>query len=440
MDKSQSNPTSHSAKKLNALTSLRFIAAAMIVVGHCHGEFGRTSRIAEFFALNQAVSFFFVLSGFILVYVYPALNSSAERCRFLLARVARIWPAHAASFLLLLILAPTTLRPSISDSIPWIVTANLFMVHAWIPLWNYFLSFNGVSWSISTEFFFYLCFPFLIYRWDQTWFRKLLFSLFLFLSLIAISNALHLPNDHWVSGLSQHALVYISPLARLFEFVVGMAIALAWRNTSHLVSCGKVSGSIMEVLVLSLAVASTHYTPALAYLPPIKLWGGEAGTYWFTSSGSVISFGLLIFVMALEKGWISKILSWPFAVLLGEISYSVYLIHSILLRFYQNYRHAFSDVPGWISYLLYWMLVLIISHLIWLFIERPFRKAIMDFWTETQLSNPPQNASHYGKTVRFPSGFHLLKTQSKWTVILEIIFLSSVSLMVFYGVHWSSPK
>lgn len=66
--------TPHPVKKLNALTSLRFFAAAMIVLGHCHGEFEKTNRIAEIFALNQAVSFFFVLSGFILAYVIIACH------------------------------------------------------------------------------------------------------------------------------------------------------------------------------------------------------------------------------------------------------------------------------------------------------------------------------------------------------------------------------
>ncbi|MBI5589580.1 MAG: acyltransferase [Deltaproteobacteria bacterium] len=436
MDKAQNDLTSHSVKKLNALTSLRFFAAAMIVLGHCHGVFEHTNKIAEIFALNQAVSFFFVLSGFILVYVYPTLNNPRDRGHFLLARVARIWPAHIASFLLLLILAPMTLHPTIRDSVPWIILANLFMVHSWIPLWNYFLSFNGVSWSISTEFFFYLCFPFLIYRWQQTWFKKLLFSFLLLLAIIAVVNAFQLPNEHWIAGLSLHALVYISPLARLFEFVMGMAIALAWRKTSHLISGNRITGSIMELAALALAVASTHYTPVLAYFPSTKIWCGEAGIYWITCSGSVIFFGLLIFVMALEQGWVSKILSWPFAVLLGEISYSVYLIHTILLRFYQHYRHVFSDIPGWILYTIYWILVLIISHLIWLFIERPIRRIIIGLWPKTPKYNSSQSEIDCNESVRrFPSLLHLLKAKSKWAVIFEILFVSSVSLMVISRIH-----
>jgi peptidoglycan/LPS O-acetylase OafA/YrhL len=53
------------AAPLRGLTSLRFFAAAMIVVGHGAGEFGFQLGADTLFALNTGVSFFFVLSGFI---------------------------------------------------------------------------------------------------------------------------------------------------------------------------------------------------------------------------------------------------------------------------------------------------------------------------------------------------------------------------------------
>jgi peptidoglycan/LPS O-acetylase OafA/YrhL len=77
---------------------MRFFAAAMIVVFHSGG------RLTTLFALEQGVSFFFVLSGFILTYVYPTLSGGHRLRDFYVARVARIWPAHLATFLLLLCL------------------------------------------------------------------------------------------------------------------------------------------------------------------------------------------------------------------------------------------------------------------------------------------------------------------------------------------------
>jgi len=67
------------AEKLNSLTSMRFVAAAMIVVHHSRGNFGIPLDAGGRFLLDQAVSFFFVLSGFILTYVYPRLDTWETR-------------------------------------------------------------------------------------------------------------------------------------------------------------------------------------------------------------------------------------------------------------------------------------------------------------------------------------------------------------------------
>jgi len=58
--------------KLDQLTALRFFAALMIVVHHLVGVFGIKDIGVNW---GQGVSFFFVLSGFILTYVYPSLES-----------------------------------------------------------------------------------------------------------------------------------------------------------------------------------------------------------------------------------------------------------------------------------------------------------------------------------------------------------------------------
>jgi peptidoglycan/LPS O-acetylase OafA/YrhL len=96
-------PASAAEAPLRGLTSLRFFAAAMIVVGHGAGEFGFQLDADALFALNTGVSFFFVLSGFILYYNYPVLPDRAAVSRFYLARFARIWPLHFFALVLVLI-------------------------------------------------------------------------------------------------------------------------------------------------------------------------------------------------------------------------------------------------------------------------------------------------------------------------------------------------
>ncbi len=420
---------SHSGKKLDALTSLRFIAVAMIVVFHSQGQFGNIGNIAEYFTLNQAVSFFFVLSGFVLVYVYPTLNGIKNIGRFWLARIARLWPAHAATLVLALLLIPL---PSLRDSLPWILLANLSMVHAWVPLREYFFSFNSLSWAISTEFFFYLIFPLLIYRWDRTWLVKLLASFALLGIMIYLANVFHLPSIPPVSGVSLPALVYISPLGRLWEFVFGMTVAWVWRRKNPRILFGRITGTLVELIVLAATVASIHYSTVLSFMPAVRIVGGEAVSYWISSAGSAPLFGLLIFVMALEKGLVSRVLSWRFAVLLGEISYSVYLVHQLLLHFFPVYPHALSGLQEWAVYAVYWMAVLVVSHLMWKFVEQPCRKLINGLPSrirggteESPLKRPGQ-----GALVRLRELFTKAGLKARWVVIGEVLFLVLVPMVV----------
>src|SRR5947207_495509 len=145
------------AGKLNALTSLRFVAAAMIVLYHSDPSFGKYDPFAFLGkGKGQAVSFFFVLSGFILSYVYPSLTSLDDVRRFLVARLARIWPGHLFASLLVLILIPHDSWIGVTGSTTHgirKVLANICMVQAWVPKRGYFFAFNSPSWSISTEFF-----------------------------------------------------------------------------------------------------------------------------------------------------------------------------------------------------------------------------------------------------------------------------------------------
>jgi peptidoglycan/LPS O-acetylase OafA/YrhL len=367
--------------KLDQLTSLRFFAAWMIVIHHSIGLFG----IKGFgINLSQGVSFFFILSGFILTYVYPTLDNWAETKRFWRARIARILPAYLASSLLGFLLLGYVW--DIKTAIPY-----LLMVQAWIPLSTYFFAYNTVSWSVSTEFFFYLIFPFLLYKWRNNWLLKLLLSAAILIILLVISNALSLPSYYQaldkygieLSGLSitQDGLIYINPLARTFEFIFGMIIAFVWRKNNRLTSSNNTLTSsgfstISELGAIIMCIFSMYYMGFISTWVSGSILGLSTAI-WLGGSGSMLAFGLLIYIIAQGRGKISKILCIPFLVLLGEISFSLYLIHKILLDFYVKNISNFSSLSNLSAFIIFSIISLLSSYLIWSLIEMPGRKLIL---------------------------------------------------------------
>ncbi|HPD61676.1 MAG TPA: acyltransferase, partial [Thermodesulfobacteriota bacterium] len=333
-------PSNYTRRELRALTSLRFFAAAMIVFFHSRGLFGISEQLVASVPRAQAMSFFFVLSGFILVYVYPSLDKVSDIRRFCIARFARLWPVHFAAFLLLVVL--------LHKDLSWRALPNLAMVNSWFPFTRCYMSYNWVSWAIATEFAFYLLFPLLIYKWEHTWFIKLLVSGFLLVVLIAFCNHWQIPyssEEAW--GLSLHALICVHPLGRLFEFVLGMSFALWRQKKLSNKSIGRSVGTLLELLTVALVIVVIYFRVDLIHAVERHYdWIGPAGVVWLSRSGIVCLFyGLLVVVMALEKGIVSWLLSSRLLVWLGQLSFSIYMVHQILIRYYIKKASFFSFVP-----------------------------------------------------------------------------------------------
>lgn len=120
------------SRSLYPLTGLRFVAAAMIVLWHISGQFGLPPVILGGWPLTAGVSFFFILSGFILTHAHSKMAGGGKPYSFYVSRIARIWPAHVACFLLLFVLVRNVPETGTSGSI-WAALANIFIVQAWAP-------------------------------------------------------------------------------------------------------------------------------------------------------------------------------------------------------------------------------------------------------------------------------------------------------------------
>ncbi len=378
-------------EKLNALTSMRFFAASLIVVHHSHGVFG-ISEVNRFFPTYHAVSFFFVLSGFILTYVYRTFDSREKLKKFYIARIARIWPLHVVTLAITFIFfhkdyIKFALDPERSVQFFLTLVSNFFLIHAWIPVKQYFFSFNAVSWSISTELAFYLFFPLLLLNIKKRWKSRLGIVFVISIAVVILSMFVGLPEGRQDGKIGLLGMININPVVRVFEFSVGMSVALFYDQLKGRYNPGWVKGTVIEMVLVSWVIF--FMTLNYWFLSKIEIILGQAGVFWVeTGVLNSLFFGIMILFFAVPRGLVSRCISGKFFVLLGEISFSIYLLHQILIRFYRNNIVPIDYFPSVFSYIYFWAILLLGSYLLWATVEKPCRKTIMNLATDFNLSKP----------------------------------------------------
>lgn len=290
---------------MKLLTSLRFFAAAWVVFFH----FGATalSKTAAPDALKNiamsgylGVSFFFILSGFILTSVYRTkIKSISNVSSYMLARFARIYPVYILSLLATL---PYDGPKSWAGAI-----LSLVLLQSWAPASTASLfSWNTPTWTLSVELLFYIAFiPLagLLPKLD----RRIVASV-LALSALLIA-ALGLAGI--APGVALEGPMAYTPLAllRLPEFLFGCCLAELFCRASVL--------NRQSYWDWGLAAAAV----ALAGLCGLT---GDAFRWAPLLFGSIIIFG------AMSVGPLGRILSNPFLVLLGGASFVVYLLQDAI--------------------------------------------------------------------------------------------------------------
>ena len=368
--------------RLDPLTSLRFFAAAMIVMLHGVGR-GIGPEWLGHFALGQGVSFFYVLSGFVLAYNYPRLDNAASVKSFYVARIARIWPSHVMSAVLFVLLISQASYFSLPSGTRDLITITyVTMTNAWVPVSSFIVAYNAVAWSISTEWFFYLAFPLLVANWNATRYRKLGLMLGLAAGMCILGTLFPIAPNGTEEGRTN--LMYINPLGRIFEFTLGIAVCHLYREAGARFS-SRVSpdnATLLEVATIAGVVLSLWLSRYLANVV------AESGTSAAKTAAVVLAgsgfgtfvFAFAIFVFAVGGGAISRVLRLRPMTFLGEISFALYLMHTLFLLYRQQAPAVFDGLSGLQLYLLYWAVALGLSVMLHLGIERPAQTLIRDWY------------------------------------------------------------
>lgn len=345
---------------LAALTSLRFFAAAAIVIHHLVDRIWIQHEWVAGWSLAHGVSVFFVLSGFILARQYPVVAGSGGWGRFLWNRAARIYPSHLAILMLTLYLYGYG-----GDAAR--IVANALLLHSWVPDGTFFFSYNNVSWSLSTEMAFYTLFPLLVFR-PGLWKVFLPATFMASLGTVWLSYQLQLPAyDPMSTAWTNIGLTMVNPLARIFEFSVGVAAAAAFRAMPASLKLGVTAATAVELtavaaLVWNISLKAATYGP---WLPDF----GDAGGFWFNNClAPAVPAAFLILALARGEGLISHILTWPPLQYLGAISFATYLVHPIVIR---EIEHR---LEGPVALAVFIPAVLLASIILHEVVERPAQK------------------------------------------------------------------
>jgi peptidoglycan/LPS O-acetylase OafA/YrhL len=353
--------------RLEQLDGLRGILALFVVVYHLQDPFPLVSGplLAHLPIVSQAwysVDVFFIMSGFVMMYVYGAAFADkvrwADYRAFFTARIARLYPVHlfAMAILLLALLPFIHGKPdftSIDGRYSWnSALAALFMLHGpWIDhrTWNF------PSWSISAEWHAYVIFPFvavLASRWSP--------RLSALIVTVCCAGALLLYNidthtDQYPTN-TPVVLLRVLPL-----FIAGMALFRLNLAYGHFLSARWSIWAVIAALLILLSV------PAIASL-------------------SVLLAPVLV-LAALHCPGASLVFSNRPALFLGRISYSLYMTHALVsivgisLWLKEAPLHFGIDpttqLASWLCFLAAVVAALVFGWLTFRFIEVPFRKTIL---------------------------------------------------------------
>ena len=307
-----------SHNKIYSLQVYRAIAAVMVVLFHMtdlsQRRFGQPF-VGNIFSFGYVgVDFFFVLSGFIILYVHGNDIGRAQQIKeYITKRFIRLYPIYwfVASVKIFIIFLIPSLAKSHETDLGYIIKSLLLIPQEFLPI-------IGAAWTLSYEVLFYLLFGLAIFIGGR-WALKLAI-----IWTIAIINV----------------LIFKTIGEPIFGTNIFVNFLLNERNLEFILGC------LAAYIVLNVKVK---------YGKLIAVVGGLIFLYfsWYVVQGSNVpsftfTFGLASFLLVVGSSSIEiqKAVKWPkVLVFLGDASYSIYLTHVIFFNAFMVAISKFDLLP-----------------------------------------------------------------------------------------------
>lgn len=328
-----------SSKPLDSITALRGFLALYVMLHNVTNHFHKPLLTHFLNSAYLSVDFFFIISGFFLCYVYEDTFSSKKATvkqysQFLLLRLARIYPVHVFLLIIFVILMVSitgfadfvygnTKHPIDLYSLGTIFN-HLLLVQSWT---NERIGWIAPSWSLSNEWLLYLFFPIQIYslrhlRNMQACLIRLTVHSFGYVVILTITGTLYV-----ISGYPAILRAYLGFTSGIMLFPIFMMLTQM-----------NIPQKIYNYLLLALTIV-------MIILLNVKLGG-------MRDVVAVIVAAMMILVCTLlHEGYLHRILVNKVTLYLGNISYSIYMVHwltMMILGFYFANTSYFTPLVEWI--------------------------------------------------------------------------------------------
>lgn len=312
--------------RIAVLQSSRFAFVLLIYISHCVTP---AIRSPFDFGGEGGVAFFFVLSGFVLSCGYGkrAAEGGMHTGRFVLRRMARLYPLHLLTLALTVALDH---RLGVDyDAVQ--LAANIALVQTWIPSDHTLFVANGVSWFLCDMLFFYLVFQFM--------YRLLMVMPWRTVAWLAAAiAALYATGASLVDDSMVNCTLYSNPLLRSIDFALGILTCRLYHEggVRHRLERMKGKAAVVAALLVITYCIYQHMSPAFRC----------AMLFWPVMPVVV----MLLTSMDSDSNIVSRCMKSRPMVWLGGISFEIYLCHLLAMRLTQHFMHMDGSVEDDLRY------------------------------------------------------------------------------------------
>jgi len=302
--------------RLNSLTGIRFVAAAIVFGFHAQMYLGG----GLFDVLGgglSGVSLFYILSGFVMSWTFRPTDKPRL---FYQRRFARIYPAYFLSVSAAILAAVVKGDFRVSD------LSAYTLLQAWSPDPHWYYAANPVFWSLSCEAFFYIIFPLVVRPIARLGTRGLAvlaassMSMVILIGLATMEIAED-PIVHWAT--------YVFPPTRSIEFILGIALGFLVRRDFRIQLPTWAAGSVATAAVLAAAWCPDSTRIAAVTIVPFVLLvlvlasNDLNGSTGVMGSRSAVALGAWSFcfylIHVMVQGWVVKLTAPPLLPLAGVV-------------------------------------------------------------------------------------------------------------------------